>query len=277
MSIRLRTNVESLAPRKQLARNQRDLRQSTRKLSSGLRISRAADAAAQLGNSEKMQAQIRSYRAAHRNANDAISMIQVAESAWQESSSILSRMRELAVQSASDVLQSSDRANLSLEFSTLQEELDRIAGTTEFNGLDLGLGTAGIVGVQVGVFEAGTTNRINIRFGNMTAISLGVASNTTRVTTTGTARAAIGNIDQAIERANFFRSDIASNQNRIASAMRNTENTLENLVEANSRIQDVDIAEESANHTRGRVFQQAGVALLSQANVSSRNALALLS
>jgi len=277
MAIRLGTNIASLAATNELARNQRGLRQSTRKLSSGVRISQAADAAAQLGVSEKMRAHIASHKIALRNANDGISMIQVGEAAWGETTQVLTRMRELAVESSSEVLQEAERNYLATEFVTLQDELDRLALTTEFNGLDLGRGTTGIVGVQVGIFGGSTNNRISVRFGNMMASSLTVDAASANVYTPTEAQDAIGNIDFAIDRANFFRSDLASNQNRLMAALRNTETALENLVEAESRIRDVDVAEESATYTRGQVFQNAGVALLSQANSSPRAALALLS
>ena len=173
MAIRISTNVESVFAQKHLGRTQRNLRNDMQKLSSGLRITKAADDAAGMGVSEKMRAHISSLKMADRNAQDAISMVQTAEGAADEISSILGRMRELAVESASEVLQATERAYLQTEFTALQSEIERIADSTEFNGLNLSDGTTTSVDVQVGIFNTGN-DRIAISLQDSQTATLGV-------------------------------------------------------------------------------------------------------
>jgi len=262
---------------KNVARTQRNLRGTMQQLSSGLRITKAADDAAAMGVSEKMRAQITSLRMASRNTNDGISMIQTAEGALDETADILNRMRELSVEAASEVLQSTERAYLQTEFATLQGEIERIADSTEFNGLNLSDGSTTSVAVQVGIFNVGAQDRISVTLQDSQAATLGVNTAAASLSTAATSQTAIASIDTAIDSVNNSRATYGAAQNRLSSALRNLENYTENLVETESRIRDVDFASATADLTRNQIFQQAGIAILSQANSSPQAALSLLS
>jgi len=277
MAIRISTNVESVFAQKHLGRTQRALRNDMQQLSSGLRITKAADDAAGMGVSEKMRAQISSLRMAGRNAHDAISLVQTAEGAASEVSDILSRMRELAVESSSEVLGNTERAYLQTEFAALQAEADRIATSTEFNGVALMDGTNTTVAVQVGIFNVAAQDRVSVTLDDVDTTALLVNTANVSVSTTATAQSAITSIDAALDSLNSARANYGSDQNRLTSVIRNLENYTENLVEAESRIRDVDFAAATASLTRNQIFQQAGIAVLSQANSSPTAALALLS
>lgn len=276
MAIRINTNVESVFAQKHLGRTQRALRRTMEHLSSGLRLTRAADDAAGMGVSEKMRAHIRSLRMAARNANDGISMVQTAEGGLQETGDILSRMRELAVEASSEVLQATERAYLQTEFSTLQGEIERIADSTEFNGLNLSDGTTTSVAVQVGIFNVAAQDRISVTLQDSQTATLGVNTALVDLTTAGTSQTAITAIDTAIDSINNSRAVYGAAQNRLTSALRNLENYTENLVETESRIRDVDFAQATADMTRHQIFQQAGISVLSQANSTPQAALSLL-
>jgi len=276
MAIRINTNVDSVFAQKNLARTQRGMRSSMQKLSSGLRITKAADDAAAMGVSEKMRAQITSLKMAQRNTNDGISMIQTAEGALDETADILSRMRELAVESASEVLQATERAYLQTEFTALQGEIERIADSTEFNGLNLSDGTTTSVAVQVGIFNVAAEDRITVTLQDSQTATLGVNTAVVALGTAAASQTAITAIDTAIDSVNNSRSSYGAAQNQLGSALRNLENYTENLVETESRIRDVDFASETANMTRNQIFQQAGISILSQANSSPQAALSLL-
>jgi len=275
MAIRINTNVESVFAQKHLARTQRSMRGSMEKLSSGLRITKAADDAAALGVSEKMRSHITSLRMAMRNTNDGISMIQTAEGALNETGSILSRMRELGVEASSEVLQATERAYLQTEFANLQAEIERIADSTEFNGLNLSDGVVTQVDVQVGIFNVAAQDRVTVDLQDSQQSALGTTA--ASVSSAANAQAAIDLIDLAIDTVNSSRSTYGAVQNQLTSAMRNLENYTENLVDTESRIRDVDFAAETASMTRHQIFQQAGISVLSQANSSPQAALALLS
>jgi flagellin len=277
MAIRISTNVESVFAQKHLARTQRNLRDDMQKLSSGLRITKAADDAAGMGVSEKMRAHISSLKMASRNAADAVSMVQTAEGAASEISSILGRMRELAVESSSEVLQATERAYLETEFDALQAEAERIAQATEFNGLNLTDGTTTEVSVQVGIFNVAAEDRITVGLTALDTTNLAVNSSAISVSSVSGAQASITAIDTAIDSLNSARATYGANQNALTSSIRNLENYTENMVEAESRIRDVDFAEATASMTRNQIFQQAGLSVLSQANSSPSAALSLLS
>ena len=276
MAIRINTNVESVFAQKHLARTQRSLRSTMEHLSSGLRLTRAADDAAGMGVSEKMRAHIQSLRMAQRNANDGISMVQTAEGALQETGDILARMRELAVEAASEVLQSTERAYLQTEFSTLQEEIERIADSTEFNGLNLADGSTTSVAVQVGIFNVAAQDRIAVTLQDSQSATLGVNTTAVDLTTAAQSQLSITAIDTAIDSVNNSRATYGAAQNQLSSALRNLENYTENLTETESRIRDVDFAAETATMTRNQIFQQAGISILSQANSAPQAALSLL-
>jgi flagellin len=247
------------------------------KLSSGLRITKAADDAAGMGVSEKMRAHISSLKMADRNTQDAISMVQTAEGAASEISSILGRMRELAVESSSEVLQATERAYLETEFDALQGEAERIAQATDFNGLKLTDGTTTEVAVQVGIFNVAAEDRITVNLTAIDTTSLAVNTSAISVSTVAGAQTSITALDVAIDSLNNARANYGADQNRLSSAVRNLENYTENLVEAESRIRDVDFAEATSSLTRNQIFQQAGISILSQANSAPSSALTLLS
>ena len=275
MAIRINTNIDSVFAQKHLARTGRAQRSSMARLSSGLRITKAADDAAGLAVSEKMRAQVKSLKMAQRNTQDGISMVQTAEGALQETGAILSRMRELAVESSSEVLQATERAYLQTEFTALQNEIERIADSTEFNGLNLSDGTTTNVDVQVGIFNT-SDDRIAISLQDSQTATLGVDTGTVTLGTAATSQSAITAIDTAIDSVNNSRATYGAVQNQLTSAMRNLENYTENLTEAESRIRDVDFAAETATMTRNSIFSQAGISVLSQANSSPQAALSLL-
>jgi flagellin len=277
MAIRINTNVDSVFAQKNLARTGRAQRASMQKLSSGLRITKAADDAAALGVSEKMRAHVTSLKMAQRNTNDGISMIQTAEGALAETGSILSRMRELSVEAASEVLQPTERAYLQTEFTNLQNEIERIADSTEFNGLNLSDGTLSSVQVQVGIFADNSLDRISVELQYSQSATLGVDTGTITLADATAAQASITAIDTAIDNVNNSRATYGAVQNQLSSALRNLENYTENLVETESRIRDVDFASETAEMTRNQIFSQAGISILSQANSAPQAALSLLS
>jgi|SaaInl4_150m_RNA_FD_contig_41_660706_length_989_multi_6_in_0_out_0_1 flagellin len=276
MALRINTNVNSVFAQKHVSRTQERMRSNMEHLSSGLRITKAADDAAGLAVSEKMRSQIRSLRMAQRNANDGISMVQTAESGLAESTNILSRMRELAVESASGVLQATERAYLATEFTALQNEMERIADSTQFNGLNLSDGSTATVDVQVGIFNVAAEDRITVTLQDSQTATLAVDTGTIDLASAANSQAALTAIDTALDSVNDARADYGAVQNRMTSALHNLENYTENLVESESRIRDVDFAMETADLTRNQVFQQAGVAILAQANSSPQAALSLL-
>ena len=276
MALRINTNVNSVFAQKHVSRTQERMRSNMEHLSSGLRITKAADDAAGLAVSEKMRSQIRSLRMAMRNSNDGISMIQTAESGLQETSNILSRMRELAVEASSDVLQATERAYLATEFTALQGEMERIADSTQFNGLNISDGSTASVDVQVGIFNVAAEDRITVTLQDSQTATLGVDTGAIDLGSAANAQATLTAIDTALDSVNDARADYGAAQNRLTSAMHNLENYTENLVESESRIRDVDFAMETADLTRNQVFQQAGVAILAQANSSPQAALSLL-
>jgi len=274
MALRINNNVASVFSQKHLARSQERLSQNFSKLSSGLRITKAADDAAGLAVSESMRSDIRSLSVSMRNTNDGISMVQTAEGSLAEIGDALSRMRELAVQASSAVLQTAERAYLNTEFSALATEITRIADVTEFNGLKLSNGQTASVAVQVGIRNTGN-DRITVTLQSANATALGV--NAAQIGNGATsAQAAITVLDTAIDSNNTKRAAYGSVQNTLGSALHNLESYSENIVAAESSIRDVDFASETADMTRNSIFQQAGVAVLAQANVSPQVALQLL-
>ncbi len=274
MALRINTNVASVFSQKHLSRSQERLASNFRKLSSGLRITRAADDAAGLAVSEKMRAHIKSTQVAMRNTQDGISMVQTAEGGLSEIGSILSRMRELAVESASAVLQTTERAYLNTEFTALSAEIDRIANAANFNGLHLSNGSVASVDVQVGIQNVAAEDRIAVTLQDANVSAFAINANT--VDTSANAQASISALDTAIDSLSTKRANLGSFQNRLTSAMHGLEASYENLVASESAVRDVDFASETADMTRNNIFQQAGVAVLAQANMSPQIALQLL-
>lgn len=281
MGLRINTNLASINAQKNLSRSQLQLDRSLDRLSSGLRITRAGDDAAGLAISESLRAQIRGLRQAQRNANDGISVIQTAEGALNEISNILIRMRELSVQAASEgSISNTERSFLQNEFSSLQSEITRIANATRFGGrvlLDGTLsGTGNALTFQVGINNNATVDRISLNIGDATASGLSIQTTDAAISTTASAQSALATVDSAISSVSTLRGDLGAAQNRLQSTINNLQTSVENLSAANSRIRDADIAAETANLTRAQVLQQAGIAVLAQANVSSQVALQLL-
>jgi flagellin len=274
MSMRINTNVNSVFAQKHLSRTQDRLRSNFEHLSSGLRITKAADDAAGLALSEGMRAEIKSLHTAKRNTMDGISVVQTTEGALQEISDIVSRMRELSVQASSDVLQATERAYLQTEFAAMQTEIDRIADSTTFNGLNL-TNAATSIDVQVGAQNSGN-DRIAITFVDANTAALAISATTSDLDTAANARTAIDALDLAMDSLNDGRADLGAAQNRLGSAMAALENYTENLIDAESRIRDVDFAVETAELSRNQVFSQAGTSVLAQANQIPELALSLL-
>ena len=243
------------------------------RLSSGLRITTAADDAAGLGISERMRAQVRSLDQAGRNAQDGISLVQTAEGALGETTSNLARMRELAVQASNGTLNTGDRAALDAEFQALISEIDRVANQSDFNGIQLLDGSVSDVAFQVGT-ESGET--ISVTLSDMSQSGLSLNGGTFDLTNVTNASAALSTIDTAIDSVTTFRGDLGAIQNRLSSATRSIASNRENLSAAESRIRDVDVARETADLTRNSILQQAATSVLAQANVQPQLALSLL-
>lgn len=275
MSLVINTNVASLNAQKNLAASQQALGTNFSKLSSGMRINSAADDAAGSAISENLQAQTRSYAVAERNTNNAVSMAQVAEAGLGQVSGILSRMRELAVQGSNGDLGSTDRDYLNTEFTALRGEIDRLAQSTKFNGKDLLSGAATDFDFQVGINNS-SADKITISFGGVTLTNLGIDSSTVDGADATASLASIDSIDAAIGTVSTQRASYGAAMNRLNYTIANTQSIRTNLSAANSRIRDVDVAEETASMARNQVLQQAGVSILAQANQSPQMALKLI-
>ncbi|NNL67817.1 MAG: flagellin FliC [Myxococcales bacterium] len=273
MGLRINTNTASLNAQRNLTQTTDSLQRSLERLSSGLRITRASDDAAGLAISERLRAEVRSLQQAQRNGLDGVSLLQVGEGALNESSGLLIRMRELAIQSANGTLGAGERTTLNAEFQDLIAEIDRVANVTEFNGTKLLDGTAPTVTFQIG---ANNTANDQISVTGVNATSAGLGVNLLAVDTDVNARAALDTLDTAIDSVSSLRAGFGTAQNRLESAIRSIAVSVENTAAAESRIRDVDVASETAILTRNQVLQQAGIAVLAQANVSTQNALLLL-
>ncbi|MCC6966755.1 MAG: flagellin FliC [Nitrospira sp.] len=273
MALVVNTNVASLAAQRNLAINQAQLGKSVERLSSGLRITRAADDAAGLGVSETLRAQIRSINQANRNAGDGISLTQVADGAAATVGSLLSRMRELATQSASGTLGTTERSYLDQEFVSLRSEIDRIATTTEYNGQPLLSGSSNTFEVFIG-FKSGSGNSLNVALADLDVAAIGLTG--ASVSTAAAAQSMLSNIDSAISAVATARANYGSIQSRFEVAIQNLTVTAENFTAAESRIRDADIAQETSVFTKNQILTQSGIAILAQANSLPQQALALL-
>jgi len=279
MGLRVNTNVGSLNAQRHLYNTTMGFQKSMERLSSGLRINRSGDDAAGLAISESLKSDIRALQQASRNAADGISLVQVAEGSLDEVNNILLRLRELAEQAATETLGQSERVYLDSEFQELLDEIDRISTTAEFNGIQLLDGSQAILNVQVGIGTDPATSAVPIDLNQaMSASELNLTSTTINVLGTNgdAARVAIGLIEAATGIVSSARSGFGAAQNRLETSIRNIGMTAENLSAANSRIRDVDVALETSNMTSLQILQQAGVSILSQANMTSQLALSLL-
>src|SRR5689334_6897474 len=279
MTISVLTNVASLNAQRNLTSTQSALAASVGRLSSGMRINTASDDAAGLGISENLKANIRSLAQAQRNANDGISMSQVAEGSMNDMQGIVSRMRELSVQSANATLGDTERGYIQTEFTQLSAEINRISQVTEFNGQKLLNGSAanGLT-FQIGINNT-TDDQIAMSIGALTTSTLGSATlhiSAASLSTAAKAQLAIGAFDKAIQQLSQARAKVGATQNRMSVTVSNLAVAQENLSAANSRIRDVDVAAESANLTKSQILSQAGLAVLAQANQLPQSALSLL-
>jgi flagellin len=276
MGLRINTNTQSIAAQRALSNTKMNLDNNLRKLSSGERITRAGDDAAGLAISEKLKGHIRSIRQARRNADDGISLIQTAEGGLNEISSIIIRLRELAVQAASDTVGDTERKFSDLEFQSLKDEIQRISMSTEFNNRKLLDGTSGLVEIQVGLFNDSFKDRIRYDGTeiNSTLESLGISQDA--VISKEQAQMSLQKLDDAIVKVNGSRANLGALQNRLTSVVTTLGITDENFSAANSRIRDVDVAAETADLTKNNILNQAGVSVLSQANQAPQFALRLI-
>lgn len=274
MGLRINSNVEALNAHRHLSIISSQLAKSMERLASGLRINRASDDAAGLAISEKILAQVKGLDQAVRNAQDAISLVQTAEGALQETHGILQRLRELAVQAANGTLTDQDRDAIQKEVDNLLAEIDRIALTTEFN-------TNPLLG---GTLTTDTTFTFHVGAGSLHYIQLDIgAANTAAleinglgVTTAALAQSAIASLDNAIKLVSGNRANLGAMQNRLEHTIANLGVASENLQAANSRIRDVDMAAEMMTYTKLQILQQAGTAMLAQANLAPQAVLKLL-
>ena len=274
----INTNAGSLTAQRNLTKVSRGLTESISRLSSGVRIDSAADNAAGMAVSENMRAQLKGFKQAMRNANDGVAVLQTAESGYQSISDLLIRMRELAVQAANDSLSDTERSFLETEFEDLIEEIDRVSSVVEYNGIKLLDGTAGAAGNGQMTFQVGTRNttqdQIRITLNLQDAGELQVSTQT--VSSQAGAQAAISAIDEALEDLSEDRAQLGSTINTLNMAVDELGATIENYGNAMSQIKDTDMAEESAMFAKSNVLQQAGVAMLSQANQTPNLVLRLL-
>ena len=284
MPVRIFNNIPSLNAQRILGVNNDRLAQSVERISSGIRINRGADDAAGLAISEALRSDIRALRQAVRNANDGISLINVAEGALNEQASILIRLRELASQASTGTVGSTERQTVQLEFDALRLEIDRIANTTEFNGQNLvdgslasGVASTSQILIQVGI-DSSPDSRINLNeqidLTAVTASSLSI--DILSVTTAGAALTALDSINVAISTVTQGRGKVGAVQNRLVRTISNLSISVENLQAAESAIRDADIAEEVALLTRNQILVQASTAMVGQANLIPQSVLQLL-
>ena len=266
MAETINTNVMSLNSQRHLSSSQADLSQSIERLSSGLRVNSARDDAAGLAIAARMEAQTRGADVAIRNANDGISLTQTAEGALNEVGNMLQRMRELAVQSANGTNSSSDRANLDAEYQALNTEIGRIATSTEFNGIAIIDGDAGDQTFQIGANKDDTVKVTTVQLTDVGGDISNVAN----------AEKALDDIDTKIDTVAENRATYGAASSQLSSAINNLQIMSENTSAARGRIMDADFAVETANMTRASILQQAGTAMVAQANQVPNNVLSLL-
>ncbi len=276
MGLRINTNVASISAQRALKVSTRDGEATMQKLASGNRITKSADDAAGLAISEKLKSYMRSSAQANRNANDGISMIQVAEGSFNEISSVLTRLRELAIQSASDTVGEDERRFSNMEYQNLIQEVQRISEVTEFNGRKLLDGSGDKYEFQIGIMNNEFQDRISYdaQKTNGTVAALGIEGMS--VHSKVDAQESLGRIDTAISKVSENRAQLGALQNRLVSTSTNLETMEENLSAANSRIRDLDFAQGAAANAKNQILSAAGTSVLAQANASGQNALKLI-
>ena len=274
MGLRVNTNIASINAQRNLFQVTQRLSKNFQHLSTGLRIATAADDAAGLAISERFRAQIRSLAQARRNANDGISLVQTGEGALNEVSAILVRLRELAIQSANGSVSGQDKNTLNEEFQNLVSEINRIAKSTEFNGVNILDGSSTSISFQVGVGVTSGVDTLQVSLTRSLSTSLGLS--TLNIGSAGDVSFAITQIDSAINTVSQIRGTFGAIQNRLGATIANLGVAHENLSAAESRIRDVDVAYETAQLTRNSILQQAAISVLGQANMQPQAALTLL-
>lgn len=276
MGFRIATNTSSLAAQRALSKMSNSEAKTTKQLATGSRITQSADDAAGLAISEKLKANIRSSQQANRNANDGISMIQVAEGGLDETGNILIRLRELAIQSASDTVGETERGYTDMEYQQLKSEMDRISQTTVFNDVELLNGQGEKLDFQIGAGNNQFKDRIQYDTGAINAglENLGLADES--VANKEGAQASLEKIDSAINVVSGQRAQLGALQNRLMTTSTNLETSVENMSAANSRIRDVDYAEATARNTQNNIMKQAGISVLGQANQMPQQAMRLI-
>lgn len=276
MGFRIATNTSSLSAQRSMKKIANEETKTTQQLATGQRITKSADDSAGLAISEKLRANIRSSAQANRNANDGMSMIQVAEGGLDESANILIRLRELSIQSASDTVGETERGYTDMEFQQLKSELDRISQTTVFNDVELLNGQGNKLDFQIGAGNDDFKDRIQYDTGKINAglDNLGLASES--VSSKEGAQGSLNKIDEAIKVVSGQRAELGALQNRLLKTSSNLETSIENMSSANSRIRDVDYAEATAKNTQNSIMKQAGISVLAQAKASPQQALSLI-
>lgn len=276
MGLRISTNVAAINAQKNLYMTNINQNRSMARLASGFRINQAADDAAGLAISENLKGQIRGLRQANRNANDGISLVQIAEGSLNEVSNMLIRLRELGVQAASDTIGDTERQFLDVEYQQLKSEIQRVTESTNYNGYDLLNGTGGILDIQVGTNNDAFKDRISFNSGaaNSTLEALGLTAES--LETKESAQISLSTIDDAMISVNSIRANFGAMQNRLQSTSSNLLIYDENMSAANSRIRDTDVAAETSEMIRNNILMQAGVSVLGQANQQNQLALKLL-
>jgi flagellin len=280
MALRIQNNVEAFNAHRQLTATASKAAKSMEKLSSGYRINRAADDAAGLAISEKMRGQIGGLAQAQRNAQDAVSLVQTGEGALNEVHSMLQRMRDLKVQYSNDTLATSDKDAIVSEAKALSDEISDIRTKTDFNGIKLLDGSKASVSFQVGANAGDTVSATTLDINGASGVGTNIAGLQSAAAGTASKTAwdsvTIGDIDSAINNISSVRSGFGATQNRLEHRLNNLSTYQENLVSSESRIRDVDMAEEMVNFTKLGILQQAGTSMLAQANQAPQSVLSLL-
>ncbi len=276
MGLRIATNVNAINAQKNLYGTGNEISTTMARLSSGYRINRSSDDAAGLAISESLKAQIRGFKQANRNANDGISLVNVAEGGLSTVSNMLVRLRELAIQTSSDTISDRERSLVDVEYQQIKEEIERVAQTTQFNGTNLLNGTGGVLDFQVGNYNDPLNDRISFdaSFGNATLESLGM--NELNVSTKLSSQESLSFIDEGLAFISSARANLGALQNRLQTTSESLATAEENFAAANSRIRDTDIAAESTALAKNNILMSAATSVLAQANTQQQLALKLL-
>jgi flagellin len=276
MSLRIATNVQALNAQKNLYGTGNEISTTMARLSSGFRINRSSDDAAGLAISESLKAQIRGFKQANRNANDGISLVNVAEGGLNSITNMLVRLRELAIQTSSDTISDREREMVDVEYQQIKEEIERVASTTQFNGTNLLDGTGGLLDFQVGNYNDPFNDRISFdaSYGNATLESLMLTE--LNVASKEASQESLAFVDEAMSFVGSARAQLGALQNRLQTTSESLATAEENFAAANSRIRDTDIAAESTNLAKNNILMNAATAVLSQANTQQQLALKLL-